>query len=110
MPEVDTGDPETANKELGRPSPTEVTLPPAPRGPIVEPLICAKAPAVVVHISPLTGLVGAVPGVTLNPAPFKDDGDVISFEASKLGSSNVAMLEMMFANKEFRFVAEIAPT
>jgi hypothetical protein len=58
----------------------EVTLPiPVLNGPTVVPLILAKIPAVVVHRSPLTGVVGAAPWGKLIPAAVVVDNTVTSF-------------------------------
>jgi hypothetical protein len=50
--------------------PVVVTVPPAPNGPTVLPLILANSPKVVVHKSPLTGEVGADPWGMFNEALF----------------------------------------
>src|SRR5205823_4055263 len=45
---------------------------------LIAPLICQKAPAVVLHRSPLTGAVGAVPCGTLIPAPADAEAAISS--------------------------------
>ena len=58
----------------------EVILPFAGlNGPTVLPFMVAKTPAVVVHRSPLTGVIGAAPWGKFNPAVVVVDTTVISF-------------------------------
>lgn len=58
--------------------------PPAPKGPTVTPFILAYSPAVVVHISPFTGAVGAVPCGITKPARVVVEAEVVVFSVTTM--------------------------